>query len=85
MKVISTPRTNTVFVADGCGDLPAARFVVDGMELIETAWQPSPEELKLLQDGHPLYLTIWAKAHPPVSLSLESWAAEQEVNDECMD
>jgi hypothetical protein len=35
-----------------------------------SAWFPSPDELKALTHGAPVYLTVYGCAHPPVSLSV---------------
>ena len=52
-----------------CNDVPA--YVRDegmGAKVFITGWIPTPEELKDLNDGNPLYL-ICAGGMPPVILS----------------
>lgn len=33
-----------------------------------SAWYPTPEELKSLQNGAPIYLVVMGVVHPPVSI-----------------
>lgn len=35
-----------------------------------SAWFPTPEELKLINSGSPVYLTIFGDSHPPVYLGV---------------
>jgi hypothetical protein len=44
-----------------------------------SAWRPSKEELKRLNEGQPLYLHIWTAQHPVVALSV---GKPVKVNDE---
>lgn len=36
-----------------------------------SAWFPTPEELKALNDGAPVYLFIYGAGHPPVYLGVK--------------
>ena len=56
-----------------CGDLP----VFEGQDtlghrVIVSAWKPSEEDLKALNEGKPLYLQIVGVAQPPVALFTEN-------------
>lgn len=42
----------------------------DGHNRMVTAWQPSPEELKRLNEGQPVFLHIFGTVHPVVSLEV---------------
>ena len=49
MKPVKFVGMNTNYVAEDCGDLPAlAEKQEDGMACITSVWQPSEEELKIL-------------------------------------
>lgn len=53
----------------GCQDLWVRRDVhSDGTQINTSAWYPTPEELKLLNTGQPIYLSIFGSGHPVVSL-----------------
>ena len=45
-------------------DIPASQ----GRPMMISAWFPTPDEVKLLQAGQPVYLSVWGTAHPPVGL-----------------
>lgn len=34
-------------------------------------WQPSTEQLALLNKGMPVQLSVWGRTHPPVALGVE--------------
>lgn len=51
---------------ENCSDLPVVKK--DGMMV--SAWMPTPAELKLLNDGQPVYLFVWGERHPPVALAV---------------
>lgn len=48
--------------------------IVDGTDYIgmQSAWEPTPAELELLNKGGSVILTVLAGQMPPVSLSVES-------------
>lgn len=50
-----------------CEDIHA---FADGEHVI-TAWRPTPEELVKLNLGEPVYLWIWGRTMPPVSVTME--------------
>lgn len=47
----------------------ASKGNLDGIDFIVTAWQPSPEEIKAIVDGAPIFLTVLWDALPPHLLS----------------
>jgi len=52
-----------------CGALAIVDVPVEqGGPQMVSAWFPTPEEMKLLQAGQPVYLSIWGTSHPPVSI-----------------
>lgn len=55
--------------------VPLRARVVDGT--ISTAWEPTPEELKLLNEGGSVVLTIWG-GPPPVWIGVEPSVQEDE-------
>lgn len=53
-----------------CGSLAVRDTVVDGMPVMVSAWYPTPEEVKRLAGGEPVYLWVYGTGHPPVALSV---------------
>jgi len=51
-----------------CDDLSVTVGNWSGYPCIVSHWKPSPEELKLLNEGKPVQLTIVGRSMPPVSL-----------------
>jgi hypothetical protein len=39
---------------------------------IQTVWLPTNQELKLLNMGQPITLTIWGSKHPPVRMEVRT-------------
>lgn len=73
MKPIKTADTNTTFVAEGCGDLPAVKaHDENGVNYIISAWEISPEELKKLQETGIIYLSVIGQTLPPVFLTADN-------------
>lgn len=50
-----------------------------GLVEMQSAWQPTPEELDTLNRGGPVILTVCSKAHPPVRLEVEEPAADAQL------
>ena len=74
MKPIKFVGMNTNYVADSCDDLPAmVEKQESGALQITTVWQPSEEDLRILQQGGKVCLCLYG-AQPPVAM----WV--QEVN-----
>ena len=74
MKPIEMPETNAVFKLEGCGDLPVvkAHNPETGQSCIISAWEVSPEDLKLLVNTGIIYLCILGTLLPPLFLSVEN-------------
>lgn len=52
-----------------CGALAIADIPPErGGPQMVSAWFPTPDELRLMQEGQPVYLSVWGTVHPPVSL-----------------
>lgn len=58
--------------------LPVRDEVVDGVPYMVTAWEPTPEELKLLNAGAKIHLSILGNGHPPVKLEVAPLKQEKE-------
>ena len=74
MKPIEMPESNAVFKMEGCGDLPAvkAHDPETGQSYIISAWEVTPEDLKLLGKTGIVYLCTMGTLLPPVALSVEN-------------
>lgn len=52
-----------------CSGLPILDAQLpDGQPVMISAWHPTPEDLRVLQAGGALYLWVYGRAHPVVSL-----------------
>lgn len=79
MYPVNFPEQNAVFVADGCGDLPACKQYNEQFDTAEviSCWEFSDEEcvelLKQIKSGNRLavYLSVIG-GQPPVSLFIRS-------------
>ena len=68
MEPVNFVGMNTKYVADGCGDLPACvEKQDDGAVCITSVWQPSEEDLKILNDGGCVCLALYG-TQPPVGM-----------------
>lgn len=65
-RALTKPRDWDVAKQGECCTLP----VLDTGIFMQSAWYPSPEELMLLNAGHPVVLQIWSRSHPPVSIGV---------------
>jgi hypothetical protein len=46
------------------------RGSMEGAPIIVTAWRPSPEELAMLNEGHPIFVSFISGGLPPHFLSV---------------
>lgn len=51
-----------------CGTLPLRMVARDGLSFMESAWEPTPDELAALAKGAKVILAISAPQHPVVAL-----------------
>ena len=74
MEPVKFQGMNTNYVAEGCDDLPTMVEKDDsGAVSITSVWKPSEEDLKILNEGGCVCLSVCGR-QPPVSM----WV--QEVN-----
>lgn len=79
MRPIQHPSNNDVLgppngaTSASCGALPITRvlFEPSALPAVVSYWLPSAEQLKLLNDGKPVWLSIWGRTHPPVSVGVD--------------
>lgn len=43
----------------------------DGTPVVISFWQPTPEQLRLLNEGKPVWLCAIGMTHPPLALGVE--------------
>jgi hypothetical protein len=43
-----------------------------GYAIMQSAWFPSPDELKRMQEGAPVIFTVYGTVHPPIWLDVGS-------------
>jgi hypothetical protein len=55
-----------------CGALPIRRGIDRGMRTVTSFWQPTPDELALLNAGGVVALTVLGVTMPPVMLGVEA-------------
>lgn len=84
MKAIKTETANTVFVKEGCFDLPGTRFTYDdGTPGIEVCFELTPEELAQLKNNNGrIYLYMLGKTVPPLYLSTKSDLVQEGIENE---
>ena len=54
-----------------CGALSVRDEIDRGFNTMNSVWRPSADELRMLQNGAGVRLTIWGDVHPVVSMSVE--------------
>lgn len=69
-KVWGAPVNWTPETMGQCGGLPAKITNTNVGPMWESAWEPTPEELKLLNEGGSIHLFISAHPHPVVAMSV---------------
>ena len=79
MIPIQTQDTNAVFIAPGCGDLPATKChdPETGRDYVQTVWQLSIEELKRIQETGLIYVSVMGNGIQPILVSTESILADE--------
>ena len=53
-----------------CETLRVWRGEVDSRTVLQSAWQPTPEEIEKLKSGHYIVLCVYGRTHPPVWISV---------------
>lgn len=78
MRPTQHPSNNDVLRAppgvdvDSCRPLAITRVLYGGeMPGVISYWQPSPEELALLNAGRPVYMSCWGATHPPIAIGVD--------------
>lgn len=65
--------TRTLGKSQGYLGLPIKDAIlnVGGVEfpVMISAWEPTPEDLRILNEGGKIYLAVFGKSHPPVLMS----------------
>lgn len=58
---------------DRCRALPITRIVYEpsGTPAVVSYWQPSAEQLRLLNEGRAVWLSVWGRAHPPLAVGVD--------------
>ncbi len=70
-KVWGAPSNWTPETMGECGGLPAKVTITNAGPMWESAWEPTPEELKLLNEGGTIHLFIGSAIHPVVAMNVE--------------
>ena len=80
MKPIVTPETNAVFVAPGCGDLPATTChdPETGKDYVQTVWELSLDDLKKINESGLIYISVMGNGIQPILVSTESMLKDGE-------
>ena len=78
MEPVKFKGMTTNYMADGCGDLPAAveKDQDTGLPVITSVWKPSEEDLKVLNEGGCVCLAVYG-SQPPVGM----WVQPVEIID----
>lgn len=70
-RIWGAPSNWTPETQGHCGGLPAKITETAAGYMWESAWEPTPEELKLLNEGGTIHLFVGANIHPVVAMSVE--------------
>lgn len=49
----------------------------DGTRAMQTAWEPTPDELGLIKDGAPIIITILGTSPPPMKVEVSARAEQK--------
>lgn len=78
MNPIHHPSNNSVLAPppgmtpEQCAPLPITRVLYsDQTPAVVSFWQPSAEQLALLNAGKPVWLSILGRTHPPPAIGVE--------------
>lgn len=79
MRPCQHPSNNDVLgpppgtTANQCQALPITRVVYEpsGLQAVVSYWQPTPEQLRLLAEGKPVWLSVWGRTHPPLAVGVD--------------
>lgn len=79
MRPIQHPSSNDVLLPppgatrEECKPLfiTRVRYEPSGQSGVISYWQPTPEQLALLNAGAPVWLSAWGHTHPPVAIGVE--------------
>lgn len=71
-KVWGAPANWTKETMGECGGLPAKISETSAGPMWESAWEPTPEELMMLNAGGTIHLFVGAHPHPVVMLSVSA-------------
>lgn len=75
---IVTNDTNSTYVLEGCGDLPATQaYDENGTPYVITAWEIPLEDLKKLNQTGIIYLSFMGTTMPPVLLEVDNPVQER--------
>ena len=78
MKPIEFVGMNTNYVAEGCDNLPTyVENHESGMQQITSVWEPSEEDLRILQEGGKVCLSLYG--HQP---TVAMWVQEVDTLNE---
>lgn len=69
-RVVGANRTMVGGHRDDVADLPIRDVYVEDLAFMVSAYEPTPDELELLKQGHPLLLWISAPQHPVCAVSV---------------
>lgn len=66
-------RAPTGVPSEECGDLPITRirFNDAGGVAVASYWMPDADELRRLNEGQPVRLTVLGRTHPPLAVAVD--------------
>lgn len=84
MDAILFKQANTIYVADGCNDLPVSRTMDTETQCynLTSCWEPTDEEMTYIQEciannqKPKIYLSMLSKGHPPVWIGCNLYEEE---------
>lgn len=79
MQPVYTKNTNTKFIADGCGNLPATVKETPEGRVIETCWKLTPEEMDKVMKSGVIFIQQWGIV-PPMNVEARSMCDPKPVS-----
>lgn len=84
MEMRGFKEQNTIFRGPpdmpDCKDLPVWTGTYAGSEVVVSCWRPSDDEVARILVGEPVYLIIYGKGMPPVSLFAGEKVLQEVIN-----
>lgn len=73
--------TRVLGKAQGFLGLPVRDEDIDGMAVMTTAWEPTPDEIERISRGAAVYIRLGGSMHPPIRVDVEDPQTKDPAED----